>query len=292
ERFNPEASILRLGIREAICVPMQARYDVVGVIYLDTTTSAQEVMRTGVAQAPSLSEKPSFNKFNEEHLQLLIAIAHQAALAVEDTAYYSAMVQAERLAAVGQTIATLSHHIKNILQGVRASSFLIEDGLRRHDETMIRQGWEFVERNQKRISDLVMDMLTYSKQREPELQPADLNTVVGEVVELMQQRATDAGVAIDWQPAAGMPVLTFDAEALHRAVLNVVTNAIDACERSTKTEQRPSEKTNEHQTSNVQRPTSNSSTLDVERSALDVRPAGAENPSSAPGLIKISTTYS
>src|SRR5262249_44915931 len=33
------------------------------------------------------------------------------------------------------------------------------------------------------------------------------------------------------QAAAGMPGLTFDAEALHRAVLNVVTNAIDACER-------------------------------------------------------------
>jgi signal transduction histidine kinase len=220
DRFNPEASIMRLGIREAICVPMQARYDVVGVIYLDTTTSAQQVMRSG----------GTANRFNEEHLQLLIAIAHQAALAVEDTRYYSAMVQAERLAAMGQTIATLSHHIKNILQGVRASSFLIEDGLRRHDEDMIRQGWEFVERNQKRISDLVMDMLAYSKQREPELLPADLNTVVGEVVELMRQRANDAGVGLQWQPYAAMPVLTFDPEALHRAILNVVTNAIDACE--------------------------------------------------------------
>jgi signal transduction histidine kinase len=220
DRFNPEASIMRLGIREAICVPMQARYDVVGVIYLDTTTSAQQVMRAGSAT----------DRFNEEHLQLLIAIAHQAALAVEDTRYYSAMVQAERLAAMGQTIATLSHHIKNILQGVRASSFLIEDGLRRHDENMIRQGWEFVERNQKRISDLVMDMLAYSKQREPELLPADLNTVVGEVVDLMRQRANDAGVGLDWQPGAAVPVLTFDPEALHRAVLNVVINAIDACE--------------------------------------------------------------
>ena len=62
----------------------------------------------------------------------MIAIAHQAALAVEDTSYYKAMVQAERLAAVGQTIATLSHHIKNILQGVRGGSYLIELGLEDH----------------------------------------------------------------------------------------------------------------------------------------------------------------
>ncbi len=70
----------------------------------------------------------------------MIAIAHQAALAVEDTLYYSAMVQAERLAAVGQTIAMLSHHIKNILQGIRGGSYLIEMGLNEHDENDDPQG--------------------------------------------------------------------------------------------------------------------------------------------------------
>ena len=221
DRFNPGASILKLGIREAICVPMQGRYDMVGVIYIDTTTSPQSIVRMGGA----------VNKFNEDHLKLMIAIGHQAALAVEDTRYYSAMVQAERMAAIGQTITTLSHHIKNILQGVRASSFLIEDGLQRHDENMIRQGWEFVLRNQQRISDLVMDMLTFSKDREPEMLPADLGAVVEEVVDLMQRRAADVGVQIRFEPDRSMPKLTFDAEGLHRAVLNVVSNAIDACER-------------------------------------------------------------
>ncbi|MEM1304802.1 MAG: FHA domain-containing protein, partial [Planctomycetota bacterium] len=101
ERWSPAQSILRMGIREAICVPMQGRYDVVGLIYIDTSITPQQLVR----------EQKS-NKFGEEHLKLMIAIAHQAALAVEDTSYYKAMVQAERLAAVGQTIATLSHHIK------------------------------------------------------------------------------------------------------------------------------------------------------------------------------------
>ncbi len=40
DRWNPAASIVQMGIREAICVPMQGRYDVVGVIYIDTSTSA------------------------------------------------------------------------------------------------------------------------------------------------------------------------------------------------------------------------------------------------------------
>lgn len=215
-RWDSTASILQAGVREAICVPMQGRYDVVGVIYIDTSTSPQEIVRQ---KAP---------KFNEDHLKLMIAIAHQAALAVEDTRYYSAMVQAERLAAIGQTVATLSHHIKNILQGIRGGSYLIDMGLSENDPSITRRGWSIVEKNQTKISNLVMDMLTFSKEREPDLSPALLNEAVGDVVELMLSRAAEMGVKLQWTPDERIPTLVLDAEAIHRAVLNVVTNAIDA----------------------------------------------------------------
>lgn len=217
ERWNPNGSIVQMGVREAICVPMQGRYDVVGAIYIDTSTSAQQLIKQG-----------GVNKFTEDHLKLMIAIGHQAALAVEDTRYYSAMVQAERLAAIGQTIATLSHHIKNILQGIRGGSYLIEMGLKDHDEEITRKGWSIVDRNQNRISALVMDMLTFSKEREPDLTVANLNEVVADVIELMRVRAGEMQVELIWQADDSMPQLIFDPEGLHRAVLNVVTNAIDA----------------------------------------------------------------
>ncbi len=235
-RWDPAKSILHMGIREAICVPMQGRYDVVGVIYIDTSITPQQIIQ----------KQGSANKFTEEHLKLMIAIAHQAALAIEDTSYYKAMVQAERMAAIGQTITTLSHHIKNILQGIRSGSYLIEMGLEDHQRASeqdtsdpkelvaaagtIRKGWEFVERNQEKITSLVLDMLTFSKEREPEPAPSKLNEVAGEVVELMQTRAQELGVALGWHPAEKMPVLLFDPEGIHRAILNVVTNAIDACD--------------------------------------------------------------
>ncbi|MCC7473948.1 MAG: FHA domain-containing protein [Pirellulales bacterium] len=234
DRWDAAKSILKLGVREAICVPMQGRYDVVGVIYIDTFLTPQRMLQQGAS-----------NKFNQEHLKLMIAIAHQAALAIEDTNYYKQMVQAERLAAVGQTIASLSHHIKNILQGVRGGSYLIELGLKDHAKalsagqidvesakkaiTHMRKGWGIVEKNQERISALVMDMLTFSKEREPVPEPADLNDLVGDVVELVKTRANDEGVELTWLPAPTMPTLMFDPEAMHRAVLNIVTNAIDAC---------------------------------------------------------------
>jgi nitrogen-specific signal transduction histidine kinase len=158
----------------------------------------------------------------------MMAIAHQAALAVEDTRYYSAMVQAERLAAIGQTMATVAHHIKNILQGIRGGSYLIDMGLSEHDEPLVRKGWAIVDKNQNKITNLMMDMLTFSKEREPDLAPSDINRIVSDVVELMQSRAADSEVTLCWHPAENMPTLVFDPEGVHRAVLNVVTNAIDA----------------------------------------------------------------
>jgi two-component system NtrC family sensor kinase len=218
DRWDTTASIMRMGVREAICVPMQGRYDIVGVVYIDTLTPATRVADRGG------------NRFTEEHLKLMVAIGHQAALAVEDTKYYSAMVQSERLAAVGQTIASLSHHIKNILQGIRGGSYLIEMGLAEHDEQVTRKGWHIVERNQKRISSLVLDMLTFSKEREPEFAAADLNGVVGDVVELMRARAEELKVVLRFEPDTTIPSLTFDSEGIHRAVLNIATNALDACD--------------------------------------------------------------
>src|SRR5262249_16627904 len=150
ERFDAGQSILRFGIREAICVPMKGRHETLGVLYLDTFSSARDVV---------VNKNPT-GKFTEDHLKLASALAHQAALAVEDTRYHEAMLQAERLAAIGQAIAALSHHIKNILQGLRSGSDILKMGLTDKDEQLLQKGWGIFEKNQGKIYDLVMDMLS------------------------------------------------------------------------------------------------------------------------------------
>ena len=216
-RFDAAASIVQAGVREALCVPLQGRYDIVGALYVDTYTSPGKLIESGHQL-----------RFTDDHLRLITAIGHQAALAIEDTFYYSALVQGERLAAMGQTIATLSHHVKNILQGIRGGSYLIEAGLERDDTDAVRKGWGIVDRNQDRISNLVMDMLTFSKEREPELVKGDLNETVRDVVELMQTRATEMNVLLGQHLDESIPEANFDHDGMHRAVLNLVTNAIDA----------------------------------------------------------------
>jgi signal transduction histidine kinase len=220
ERFNTGQSITRFGIREVCCVPMKGRHETLGVLYLDTHSTARDVVA---------SNNPT-GKFTEDHLSLAIAVAHQAALAVEETRYHHAMVQAERLAAVGQTIAALSHHIKNILQGLRSGSDILRMGLAEKSDELVVRGWKIVEKSQGKIYDLVMDMLSYSKEREPVVEPTDLNAMVTEVVELMEGRAAELGVHLEINIEDDLPHVQVDPEGLHRALLNVVTNALDAVE--------------------------------------------------------------
>ncbi len=217
DRWNHAASVAGLGIKEAICVPMQGRYGLVGAIYVDTEMSAGTyAARNGEAL------------FDDTHLKLMIAIAGQAALAIEDTQFYHAMLQSERLATMGQTIANVSHHVKNILQGISGGNYLVEDGLASDNLEVVKRGWAIVKKNQYRISSLVMDMLTFSKDREPELAQADVLDVVKDVAELMQNRAKEMGVTLKGVDPSPPMLALLDSEAIHRALLNVVTNAIDA----------------------------------------------------------------
>jgi signal transduction histidine kinase len=235
KRFSPAQSIVDFGIREAICVPIQGRHVTLGVLYADTRTSSGFLpVATGKEKGKGKDKDKDKDgvrsRFNQDHLMLMVAIGHQAGLAIENTVFYGDKIQAERLAAVGQTIATLSHHIKNILQGIRGGSYLIDMGLNEKDDTIVRRGWTIVEKNQAKIYNLVMDMLSFSKDREPALEAADLNETVSDVVELMQSRAAELNVALDWQPSADVPQVQIDTDGIHRAVLNIVTNAIDAAE--------------------------------------------------------------
>jgi signal transduction histidine kinase/pSer/pThr/pTyr-binding forkhead associated (FHA) protein len=221
-RFSSGKSIKRFNIREAICVPMKGRHETHGVLFLDTQTSSKEVAAKGREDAPG--------KFSEDHLALSIAIAHQAALAVEETRYHQALVNAERLAAVGHTIAALSHHIKNIMQGVVFGSDMVRSGLTDKDDIMLQKGWKLVEKNQGKIHELVMDMLSFSKEREPAIEMTDLNKIVQDVVEVVHGRAEEQGVKMELRLSTTLPPVPADPDGIHKALLNIVSNALDAVE--------------------------------------------------------------
>ncbi len=222
DRFANSNSITRFKIREVICVPMKGRHEIHGVLFLDTITNAKQLITSGSSDTAG--------RFTEDHLALAIAIAHQAALAVEETRYHHALLQAERLAAVGQTIAALSHHIKNIMQGIVFGSDMVRAAMKEKDDGLLAKGWRLVEKNQAKIHELVLDMLSFSKEREPTIEWVDLNAIVEDVVEVIKGRVNDAGVRLEVRPGPGVHRVPADPEGVHRTLLNILSNAVDAVE--------------------------------------------------------------
>jgi PAS domain S-box-containing protein len=139
------------------------------------------------------------------------------------------LVNSERLAAIGQTVARLAHYIKNILTGLKGGTYVVNIGLDKNDTDKLRTGWSMVQRNIGRISYLVMDLLTYSKERAPDYRDCCPNDIAEDVCELMETKAKENQVKLirEFDPAIGE--LCMDPDVIHRCLLNFVSNAIDAC---------------------------------------------------------------
>jgi len=146
------------------------------------------------------------------------------------------VIDAERLAAVGQTVAGLAHSIKNILMGLEGGMYIVSLGLQKDDKQMIAQGWEMLERNFEKTTMLVKDFLSFSKGRLPKVELVDPNEIVIEIVELYKEIAKKAGVNLTAELDAKIKKAPLDPKGMHTCLTNLVSNAIDACQMSEKSE--------------------------------------------------------
>jgi signal transduction histidine kinase/FixJ family two-component response regulator len=140
-----------------------------------------------------------------------------------------ALINSERLAAIGQTVAGLAHCIKNIVTALEGGVYVVNKALKKGDMSKLHTGWDMVERNIGKTSDLVLDLLSYSKERRPEYKSFSPNVIADEVCELMDSQAKESGIEIvrDLDPAMGE--VSLEPKGIHRCLLNLVSNAIDAC---------------------------------------------------------------
>ena len=210
DRFAAGDSVQGYGIRSAMCVPIKYKDRFYGIIQVDS--------------------KIANYTYTEDQLTLLTAIGVQTGLALANLRLVEHRLRSERLAGVGQTVASLSHSIKNILQGLRGGADVVELGLRKQNMGVVNGGWEIVSRNLERIYELTMNMLAYSKQRRPEIELENLLPQLEEVMALVGKQYETKKVALISDFAADMPPVPIDGGAIHQAVLNLLSNALDAVE--------------------------------------------------------------
>jgi two-component system NtrC family sensor kinase len=212
-RWNLDPSKSPQDISEVICVPIQGQSELLGLIYVDVlvdSTSESKIV------------------FNEDHLRLMLAMAHQAAVAIEKEAYYIALVEKERMAAVGETAAIMSHRINNILQGINGGSHLVEKGLANQDFSAIQKGWETVSGNQEKITKLIKDLLILGKPFEPKKVMVDLAQVTAQAIHNLESKFKSAKVECRFSET-GEFELDADKDAILQAFENLIQVAIEAC---------------------------------------------------------------
>lgn len=139
------------------------------------------------------------------------------------------LIQTEKIRALGEAIASLSHDIKNILNALEGGMYIIDLGVQKEDLDSIVKGWEMVKRNTDRIKDLVLDMLFYAKPRQPEYKSVDINQIIQEVCELLQDKAKERKINLRGILEPSLKQVRIDSKGIYRCLLNLITNALDAC---------------------------------------------------------------
>ena len=219
-RFRKGKSVQHLGIRSALCVPIKARR-------LDTRDPADSAGEEtlGIIYVDSAVRNYTYST---DQLRLLTAIGLQAGLAIQNAKLYQTGLRAERLAAIGETTAALSHSIKNILQALRGGADIVEMGFKSNNLRQSYKGWGVVDRNLEKIYNLMMNLLAYSTPKVPERELVHPAALINECLELIAPNAAEKRVMAVADVDPSQPPVPLDGDGIHQVLMNLLSNALDA----------------------------------------------------------------
>lgn len=202
-------SNLELGCRAYICAPLRIQEDIIGVM------SARKRERY---------------TFTHAECRLFETVCKQVSIVVEKSRMYEDKLKAERLAAVAVSMSGVAHYIKNVLFTSRIGERLIDQGLNKEggDITLARQGWKALQEATGKIRKLVESMLTYCRETNLEFQSVDINAMITDLLAKVQEQAASRQIRIVTQLDSGLGPVRVEPDMVYDALLNLVTNGLDA----------------------------------------------------------------
>lgn len=206
-RFDNSDSIAAHQIKAAICVPLTSHDTVYGVLYADA--SAQPM------------------PFTPTHLQLLSIVGQVAGASLENILLTEKQIHHERLAAIGQAVSATSHDMRNILMGISGGAELLELAHERQNWDRAARATRLIRTSLRRFETLVESLLTCARKTDLILEETNVGALVNEVVESVEAAAEKRKVRIRLENRLPGKI-SLDAQQIHRALLNLISNALDA----------------------------------------------------------------
>jgi PAS domain S-box-containing protein len=139
------------------------------------------------------------------------------------------VTQSQTAAAIGQAATAIQHAIKNMLNTLTGGSYLVRHGLSRDDRQRVEEGVEMIDEGISKIGNLSLNMLKYARKWKLEPEFTDLASLVNEICQAIKQTAIEGGVTIHRDIPDHLPEVNCDWRLIHMALMDMATNALDAC---------------------------------------------------------------
>ncbi len=142
----------------------------------------------------------------------------------------NSLLQAGKLAAIGQLAAGVAHEINHPLTAVNANAELLKLTIPREDENY--ESVELIARGGERAAKVVRGLLNFARQEEYHLDNGDINKSVRRTLSLVQYQLDSAKIEVSLQLDDNLPSIAASWEHLKGVWLNLFLNARDALQES------------------------------------------------------------
>jgi signal transduction histidine kinase len=175
--------------------------------------------------------KENIQVFTEEDLAFLTSIANELAISIEHLRFRDELISKERVAAIGETITSVAHNVKNMLLLSKGGRDLMDKHIEQGSIESIKECWGVITTGLDKISSLVKDMLDFSRKRKVEYSECDLNEIIRDIAKSFEGELNEKGIQLALNLDTHIQSRQLDSEGLQRAIVNLVVNAIQAISR-------------------------------------------------------------
>jgi len=140
------------------------------------------------------------------------------------------LVQSGKLASIGQLASGVAHELNQPLMVIRATAQMIKRRQNRGElgTAQLTEHLEPIERNTKRMMNIINHLRTFSRQSQSDFQPVDVNTIIEDSLLMVGEQLRLRNIELKKDLEKALPKVRGDANQLEQVFLNLVTNARDA----------------------------------------------------------------